>query len=67
LNLEQYNALIASLPLLEAALAEKKAQAVRPDYDADPNAAKTEKDKEKDEDVPEEEVVTKVDDDEEEE
>jgi hypothetical protein len=62
LNLEQYNTLVASLPLLEAALAEKKAQTVRPDYDADTSAAQTEKDEDDDE-----EVVAKVDDDEEEE
>ncbi|KAH7410060.1 transcriptional Coactivator p15-domain-containing protein [Phaeosphaeria sp. MPI-PUGE-AT-0046c] len=44
LNLEQYNTLIAALPLLEVALAEKKAQAARPDYEVDLSAAKATKD-----------------------
>jgi hypothetical protein len=62
LNLDQYNALVASLPLLEAALAEKKAQTVRPNYDADTSAAQTEKDADENE-----EVISKADEDEEEE
>lgn len=44
MNLDQYNALIAALPLIEVALAEKKAQAARPDYEVDLNAAKISKD-----------------------
>jgi len=43
LNLDQYNTLIAALPLIETALAEKKATAARPDYDAAPPAATTSK------------------------
>jgi hypothetical protein len=65
LNLDQYNALVSSLPLIEAALAKKEVQAARPDYEADLGAAKTSKtaDTEGDE---EEEAIEKagVDDDE---
>ncbi|OAL01166.1 PC4-domain-containing protein [Phaeosphaeriaceae sp. SRC1lsM3a] len=41
LNLDQYNALISALPLLEVALAQKKVQAARPGYDAGPSVAET--------------------------
>ena len=33
LNIEQYNALVASLPLIESLLAKKGEETVRPDYD----------------------------------
>ena len=44
MNLDQYNALVAALPLIEVALAEKKVQAARPDYEADSGGAKITKD-----------------------
>ncbi|KAH3969271.1 hypothetical protein HBI80_032990 [Parastagonospora nodorum] len=49
LNLDQYNTLVAALPLIEVALAEKKATAARPDYDAAPPATTTSKDEAEDE------------------
>lgn len=44
MNLDQYNALVAALPLIEVALAEKKVQAARPDYEADVSDTKITKD-----------------------
>ncbi|KAL5120736.1 hypothetical protein ACEQ8H_001215 [Pleosporales sp. CAS-2024a] len=38
LNLDQYNTLVAAMPLIEAALAEKNATVARPDYDSAPAA-----------------------------
>ncbi|KAF1915970.1 transcriptional Coactivator p15-domain-containing protein [Ampelomyces quisqualis] len=40
LNLDQYNTLVAALPLIEVALAEKNVQAARPEYEADLSVAK---------------------------
>jgi hypothetical protein len=54
--------LVASLPLLEAAFAEKKVQPTRPEYDAEPSAAKSGEDEDA-----EDGDVAKVDDDEDEE
>ncbi|KAG9190355.1 hypothetical protein G6011_08443 [Alternaria panax] len=45
LTVDQYNALLASAPLIESALAKKDIQVVRPDYEADLDA-KTENEKE---------------------
>lgn len=45
LNIDQYNTLLAAAPLIEAALAQKDVQVVRPDYEADLSApAKDSKD-----------------------
>ena len=38
LTIDQYNALLASAPLIESALAKKDVQVVRPDYEADLSA-----------------------------
>ncbi|KAI4931916.1 uncharacterized protein J4E92_003814 [Alternaria infectoria] len=54
LTVDQYNALLASAPLIESALAKKDIQVVRPDYEADLNA-KTEDKMEATEDEDEEE------------
>jgi hypothetical protein len=62
LTIDQYNAFVAALPLIEAALAEKKVQVVRPDFGTDLSAAKTSKDT-----GAGDEAVDKVDDEEEEE
>ena len=40
LNIEQYNALVASLPLIESLLAKKGEETVRPDYDGTAAAPK---------------------------
>ncbi|KAI4612072.1 hypothetical protein J4E80_007526 [Alternaria sp. BMP 0032] len=53
LTVDQYNALLASAPLIESALAKKDIQVVRPDYEADLNA-KTEDKMEATEDEDEE-------------
>jgi len=39
MTIEQYNTLLGAAPLLEAALVKQDIQVVRPDYDADVNAA----------------------------
>jgi hypothetical protein len=64
LNLDQYNTLVAAMPLIEAALAEKKATAVRPDYDAAPAAATTSKGEDV-ENIPEESPAKEVEEEEE--
>jgi hypothetical protein len=67
LNIEQYNALVAALPLLESLLTKKGEASVRPDYDGEaPAAAEAENDDE-DEDEDAKPVVQDDDDDEEEE
>jgi hypothetical protein len=69
LTIDQYNAFVAALPLIEAALAEKKVQVVRPDFGTDLSAAKTSKDTgagDDEEEEQEDEAVDKVDDEEEE-
>lgn len=38
LTVEQYNALLAAAPLIEAALAKKDIRVVRPDYEGDAGA-----------------------------
>ncbi|KAI4688473.1 hypothetical protein J4E81_008070 [Alternaria sp. BMP 2799] len=53
LTIDQYNALLASAPLIESALAKKDIQVVRPDYEAD-LSAKTEDKKDGDEEQAEE-------------
>ncbi|KAI4611773.1 hypothetical protein J4E83_008024 [Alternaria metachromatica] len=53
LTIDQYNALLASAPLIESALAKKDIQVVRPDYEAD-LSAKAEDKKEGDEEEAEE-------------
>lgn len=53
LTIDQYNALLASAPLIESALAKKDLQVVRPDYEAD-LSAKIEDTKEGDEEEAEE-------------
>ncbi|KAH7081355.1 transcriptional Coactivator p15-domain-containing protein [Paraphoma chrysanthemicola] len=63
LNIEQYNALLASIPLIESMLTEKEVDVVRPDYEADLNAtATTSKDTAESGDV--HDAVSKSDDDE---
>ncbi|KAI4644370.1 hypothetical protein J4E93_006271 [Alternaria ventricosa] len=54
LTVDQYNALLASAPLIESALAKKDIQVVRPDYEAD-LSAKTEDMKSGDEEEADEE------------
>ncbi|KAH6864838.1 transcriptional Coactivator p15-domain-containing protein [Alternaria rosae] len=53
LTIDQYNALLASAPLIESVLAKKDLQVVRPDYEAD-LSAKIEDTKEGDEEEAEE-------------
>ncbi|KAH7091436.1 transcriptional Coactivator p15-domain-containing protein [Paraphoma chrysanthemicola] len=66
LNIDQYNALLASIPLIESILAEKEVEVVRPDYEANLNAtATTSKDTAESGGV--QEAGSKVDDDEDEE
>lgn len=59
LSLDQYNALLTAAPLLESVLSKMDVQVARPDYDADPTAAKPDDEKEKGP-----QAATKVDDDE---
>ncbi|KAF2031019.1 PC4-domain-containing protein [Setomelanomma holmii] len=69
LNIDQYNTLLGSIPLIESALAEKDIQVARPDFDADlSSAVKTPKDKDerKDVDEVEETAISKVDEEEDE-
>jgi hypothetical protein len=69
LTIDQYNTFVAALPLIEAALAERKVQVVRPNFDANLTASTTSKGQAGDEDdeVDDNEAVQKVDEEEEEE
>ena len=49
LTIDQYNALLASAPLIESALAKKDIQVVRPDYEGDLGAKIGEHEKEEEE------------------
>jgi len=62
LSLDQYNAFLTATPLLESVLSKRDIQVVRPDYDADPNAAKSDNEQEE-----KPQAVTKVEEDEDEE
>ena len=46
LSLDQYNAFLTAAPLLESVLSKRDVQVVRPDYDADLNAAKPDNEQE---------------------
>jgi hypothetical protein len=69
LTIDQYNTFLAALPLIEAALAERKVEVVRPDFDTNLSAVRAPKDANQggDEDEQEDEAVQKVDDEEEDE
>jgi hypothetical protein len=60
MTIQQYNTLLGAAPLLEAALAKHDVRVVRPDYDADVNAA-TKAPKEEEVDAEDEEGADKDD------